>query len=193
LSVEEVIGERLPDTSLVVGDDPGFGEIYAACADVIFTFVRRRVSADEAEDVVADVFLVAWRRREEIPAEPLPWLLGVARRVLANHRRSDERADALVDRLRHEAEVGAATQSPSELDLQALRALGSLPKSDQEILLLAAWEGLNRGELAAVLGITAPTTTVRLFRAKRRFARALMRLNTEPLAVEARASSMEVL
>jgi RNA polymerase sigma-70 factor, ECF subfamily len=123
---------------LVVGQRVDVEELYAAFAGAVFTFARRRVPADEAEDVVAEVFLVAWRRREEIPAVPLPWLLGVARRVLANRRRSHERMDALVDRLAQEALL--ARGRPDELDLGALRALASLSRPDQEILLLVMGE-----------------------------------------------------
>src|SRR5439155_83532 len=66
----------------------------------VFAYARRRATKDEADDVVSETFLVAWRRFDELPAEPLPWLIGTARKVLANRRRSDDRRDALVVRLR---------------------------------------------------------------------------------------------
>ena len=60
-------------------------------------YARRRVGPDASADVAADTFAIAWRRFAELPHDPLPWLYGVARRVVANHRRGAERAGRLVD------------------------------------------------------------------------------------------------
>lgn len=125
-----------------------------------------------ADDVVADVFLVAWRRLDDVPPEPLPWLLGVARRVVANRRRGAARDVALVTRLQCEpiapADSGAVADDPA-----VFQALERVSERDRELLLLVAWDGLGREQAAAVLGISPGTFAVRLHRARRRFARAL--------------------
>jgi RNA polymerase sigma-70 factor (ECF subfamily) len=131
-------------------------------------YVLRRTAPEAADDVVADVFLVAWRRLDEVPADPLPWLLGTARRVLANRRRSQQRAFALRDRLVSEPASGAA--APAGTDH---RVAGALAERDRELLMLIAWEGLSVTEAAEVLGVRAGTVAVRLHRARQRFARAL--------------------
>ena len=72
-----------------------FTEHYAA----VRGYALRRTSADAAQDAVAETFLVAWRRLDDVPPDALPWLFGVARRVLANQRRSAARSEALEERL----------------------------------------------------------------------------------------------
>lgn len=161
-------------------DERAFRDLYAAHAGEVFTYARRRVPVGDAEDVVSDVFLVAWRRRAELPHDALPWLIGVARKVLANRRRGLARSEALIARLtvesRHRAAAGDA-----ELDSRVLSALGSLSSTDQELLLLVAWEGLERADLAAVLGISPGAVAVRLFRARRRLARVLTAAERSPV------------
>ena len=107
------------------------------------------------------------------PRTRLPWLLGVARNVRANLRRGDRRRDALVERLGPEAASGGDIAVPlAERD--ALRAaLAGLSETDREILLLAAWDDLDRGEIARALGCTRANVAVRLFRARRRLEAAL--------------------
>ena len=76
-----------------------FEQLYGDYADRVHAYALRRTSPAAADDVVAEVFLVVWRRLHKVPDEPLPWLLGVARRVLANQRRGDARRAALIDRM----------------------------------------------------------------------------------------------
>lgn len=122
--------------------------------------------------MVADVFLVAWRRLGEVPDDALPWLFGVARLVLANHARAQGRWFALRERLA--AEASTSPQGfPVEVDGTLLRALASLRSGDREALLLVAWEGLAPARAARVLGVRPVTFGVRLHRARRRLAAAL--------------------
>jgi RNA polymerase sigma-70 factor, ECF subfamily len=104
-------------------------------------------------------------------AEPLPWLLGTARRVLANRRRSQQRAFALRDRL--VSQRPPAPEAPAGTDHRVAGALAELAERDRELLMLIAWEGLSVTEAAAVLGVRAGTVAVRLHRTRQRFARAL--------------------
>lgn len=148
--------------------------MYRAHAGSVRTYVRRRSDAQTADDVVADVFVVAWRRLDDVPEDPLPWLLGVARRVLANRRRSAARDVALNRRIVFEqtgaSSSGLGRAEPGDV---VLRALGALREPDREALLLVGWEGLEPAQAARVLGLRANTFSARLSRARRRFAHAL--------------------
>lgn len=141
----------------------------------VLAYALRRTDRATAEDVVAETFVIAWRRLDDVPESPLPWLLGVARRVLANQRRGERRRRALVDRL----SVGAP--APSTLDGapqdRALTALAALGERDREALLLHAWECLDHAEAGAVMGCSAAAFAVRLHRARRRFERELERVD----------------
>lgn len=137
----------------------------------IYAYAARRIGRDAADDVVADTFVVAWRNRMSRPSRELPWLYGVARRVIADRRRSGERFQGLLDRL--------ATSAPSldnpdpDQRLAARAALDSLSEDDREVLLLAAWEALDASDAARALGVSSPSYRMRLSRARRRLAKAL--------------------
>jgi RNA polymerase sigma-70 factor, ECF subfamily len=150
-----------------------FDALYAAHRDDVWRYFRRRAPADH-EDLVTEVFLVAWRRREDVPREPLPWLYGVARKVLANHRRAGDRREALTER----AAAHAMTAAPDLAEAAGLRtdlarALAALPDHDRELVLLVAWEGLTLAEAATALGCRRGAAAVRLHRARRRLHTAL--------------------
>lgn len=158
-----------------------FRALFTATEPGVRAYVRRRSSPPiDIDDVVSDVYLVAWRRLADVPeVAALPWLYGVARRVLANERRSARRQDRLLDRLRSRAPVprfdddagtAEAARAEARSALQALRALRPL---DQEVLRLAAWESLAPAGIAVVLGCTPNAAAIRLHRARRRYAAAL--------------------
>lgn len=149
-----------------------FEQLYREHAGRVLAYARRRTTQEAADDVVAEVFLVAWRRADEVPERPLPWLLGVARRVLANQRRGEHRGDALRDRIRGEQLAGVRSPLGDDVPSPAVRALWSLGASDQELLMLIAWDGLSRAEAAEALGISVGTLAVRLHRARRRLTKA---------------------
>jgi len=155
-------------------DETQFEQIYRARLGQVLAYVRRRAaSAESAEEVAAETFLIAWRRRDELPAEPLPWLYGVARRVLSNQRRGDGRRAALLDALAHDrtGPAGAladhlAPFTPVESRLAS--ALIALEDDDREALMLVAWEELGYRDAAAVLSISEPAFSRRLRRARSR-------------------------
>lgn len=165
----------VPDTTRVMEPRARFEHLYRAHAGAVRSYARRRIDAPAADDVVADVFLVAWRRLADVPErDPLPWLLAVARRTLANHRRSTARQGALHRRLRSTAP--APIDHPpwvSDADEAVIRALARIGDDDRETLLLVAWEGLIPTQAATVVGVTANTFSARLTRARRRFEQAL--------------------
>jgi RNA polymerase sigma-70 factor (ECF subfamily) len=154
-----------------VSDRQQFEALYAAHAGAVRAYAMRRGPVADADDVVAEVFLIAWRRLQDVPEDARGWLLAVARRVQSNARRGSSRRDALRTRLEHErpSTVGAAPL----VDHRLREALLGLRESDREALLLIAWEGLTNPDAARVLGVSESTFRVRLHRAKRRLARAL--------------------
>jgi RNA polymerase sigma-70 factor, ECF subfamily len=159
--------------------DERFQALYDAHAGAVLSYARRRAARADADDVLAEVFLVAWRRLEEVPsAQERIWLLGVARRALANQRRGSTRKGALRERLAVHASAPApapAQPFPAAGQTRLGRALASLSESDRELLLLLAWEGLGNDEAARVLEIRPRALRVRLHRARRRLADALAR------------------
>jgi RNA polymerase sigma-70 factor (ECF subfamily) len=128
-------------------------------------YVRRRAGADVVDDVVADTFLVAWRRLDEVPVDARPWLLAVARKTLATHRRSAARQRSLLVKLEPSSEVEEADR-PWEGHVS--KALARLSETDREAITLIAWEGLTPREAALVVGQSPVAFRVRLHRAKRR-------------------------
>lgn len=146
--------------------------------------VRRVAEPADAADVVAESFLVAWRRIDDVPAgsDARPWMFGVARRVMANARRSDRRRMALADRLRNH--LTDVVPPPAEPVSDVERALARLSDDDQELLRLVAWEELARDEIALVLGISRTAVRVRLHRARKRL--------TDQLAALAAAEDHDV-
>ncbi len=137
--------------------------------------MRRTRSGADAEDAVADTFAVAWRRIDGIPAGDgeLPWLLGTARRILANQHRGARRLGALIDRIRAQPLPTPAATPTAESP--AIEALGRLRADDQELLRFIAWDDLSHAEAAAVLGISVNAVAIRLHRARRRFADELLK------------------
>ena len=155
----------------------GFRFLYEDHADRVLAYALRRVPEEDAADVVSETFLTAWRRADDIPTDPLPWLFGVARRTVANRRRSLRRRAALRERVEGEASRGPrlapdpADQVESRMAVSA--ALGRLSGRDREALMLVAWDGLDAERAAATVGSTPAAFVVRLHRARRRLAREL--------------------
>jgi RNA polymerase sigma-70 factor (ECF subfamily) len=157
----------MPPTAL---DDPSaqFDALFTATHRRVLAYVVRRGAAPaDADDVVADVYVVAWRRFEDVSwDDPLPWLIGVARNLLRNRLRSEPMpgqaaSDATIDEID---------------DIRVVRrALADLSEADRELLQLAAVEELSPTQIAVVLDCKAVTARVRLHRARTRLRAALER------------------
>jgi RNA polymerase sigma-70 factor (ECF subfamily) len=142
-----------------------FEHLFRAHYGGVLAYAQRRAPSALADDVVAETFLIAWRRLESVPRQELPWLLGVARRVLANQRRRD----ATQERLALQFPVEPASDvSDVGLDAPLSRALSQLDEQDQELLRLIAWDGLTPAEAGRVLGWSPVRARVRLHRARGR-------------------------
>ncbi|KAB2350928.1 RNA polymerase sigma factor [Actinomadura rudentiformis] len=129
--------------------------------------VRRVDAAEDAADLMAEVFAIAWRRIHDAPPgdEGRLWLYGIARKVLANHRRGSTRRGRLADRLREQLRA----QPGDDGGGQPVRAaLERLSVADRELLTLTAWEQMSPGEIAVVLGLEPATVRTRLSRARAR-------------------------
>jgi RNA polymerase sigma-70 factor, ECF subfamily len=151
----------LSDTS----DNDRLEAIFREHYEAVLAYARRRAPVQVADDVAAETFAIAWRKADQIPHEPLPWLLGVARRVLSTHRRSAQRRTRLRDRLSQRVDP---IPPVDVADVRLGEALSQLSEPDQEALLLVAWEGLAPREAAAVVGMTQTGFSVRLHRARHR-------------------------
>jgi RNA polymerase sigma-70 factor (ECF subfamily) len=152
-----------------------FEDVFRRHHPAVVAYARRRVPGDAADDVVASTFLVAWRRVEEIPADSLPWLLAVARNVIATQRRGSRRRSALRLRLEHAEAGSVSAPAADEPAAGVAAALSRLPANDREAITLIAWDGLRPAQAAAVLGQSPAAFRVRLHRAKRRLRRELER------------------
>jgi RNA polymerase sigma-70 factor (ECF subfamily) len=135
--------------------------------------LRRGVEHGAAEEIVAETFTVLWRRMGEAPETQmlLPWLYAVAARILANQRRTAARRERLFARLQNVAPhtVEGESYALERLEVRVVvDALQQLSAGEQEMLVLAAWEGLSHREIGAVLGCSENAAAIRLHRARKR-------------------------
>jgi len=157
--------------------DEYFRQLYALHAGPVLNYFKRRTDSETAQDCTAETFLVAWRRIDDVPEQALPWLYGVARRVLQNQRRSGGRMARLVSRLQG---LESPPEPSPELaviqrfeDAELAEALHRMRPEDQELLLLANWEELPHAEIGRMLGCSTHAVDQRIYRAMRRLARGL--------------------
>lgn len=131
--------------------------------------MRRGATLADAEEVVVETFTVCWRRLEEVPDPALPWLLAVARRVLANQWRSKARRHALLEKLAVSSLRDSGNHADADTGHSELRrALSSLRGREREVLQLVIWQGLTHEAAAATLGCSRNAVTKRYLRACRR-------------------------
>ncbi|MFI9802786.1 RNA polymerase sigma factor [Streptomyces sp. NPDC052301] len=157
-----------------MSNDEIFAAAYREHYWAVSRYVARRLQGrpDEVEEVVAEVFTVAWRRRADLPATPLPWLYGVARNCLANAVRGYGRRRRLVDRIgnddtAHGRHIVASPEAEAP-GAWVHEALDRLSPADREVLRLAAWEELGADEIAVALGCGSRAAAMRLHRARGR-------------------------
>ncbi|WP_262281677.1 RNA polymerase sigma factor [Micromonospora sp. MA102] len=151
-----------------------FTALYHAHHAQVYAYAVSRAGRKLADDVVADTFLVAWRRLDAIPAAPLPWLLGVARNVIRERYRDDIRQAGLATELRAwVAEADADIADGVAERAAMLAALAGLGEDDREALTLTAWQGLSAKAAARVVGCSTATFFVRLHRARKRLEQAM--------------------
>lgn len=151
-----------------------FSDLYRRHHRAVWAYaVRRLPPGTDAADVAAEVFAVAWRRRDDLPDEPqtLLWLYGTARRVVANAARAAGRRDRLTGRLAAVREPEPVPDHPEVLD-----ALERLSAGEREAIRLAVWEDLPVADIARVLNCSPNAVSLRLARARKRLGRELAHL-----------------
>lgn len=152
-----------------------FRDVYDSVRARVLAYALRRTSSPEdAADVVAETFAIAWRRLDDVPMgdDRILWFYATARRVLANHHRRVRRRDELIDRIGGELRCGLARVESVDSDrVTLLDAFRRLPEADRELLMLAGWDGLDSAELARLLGCSRTAVRIRLHRARARLTR----------------------
>ncbi|MEU8238459.1 sigma-70 family RNA polymerase sigma factor [Actinoplanes missouriensis] len=157
--------------------EAAFRELFEAAYDDLLCFVERRTHPAVADDVVAEVFLTAWRRFDDVPdtlSDARAWLFTAAHHTLRNRQRSEQRRQNLTLRiLREPDDPGHAEADGVAARVDLVRAWNRLPVTDQEVLTLTVFEGLTGAQAAALLNISRPAFSLRLLRARRRLHRLL--------------------
>lgn len=150
-----------------------FESIFVRHHSAVDAYVRRRMGPEQREDVVADTFLVAWRRLDDVPDDARAWLIAVARNIMATERRATTRRRSLLMRLMA-TEASANDGGGVDDDVGVVQdALARLSEKDREAITLIAWDELTPREASVVLGESAGSFRVRLHRARRRLRRHL--------------------
>ncbi len=163
-------------------EDQWLTDLFGRYSRAVLAYARRRLdSGEDAEDVVVEVFATAWRRREVVPDEALPWLYATAGNVIAHVIRSDSRRTRLGTRLATVRPLHTTEDDPAQQVVDATAAhdvvsaaLDDLSESDAELLRLWAWEQLEPAEIAEVLGCSPGTARTRMHRARARLRDALV-------------------
>lgn len=181
MTVGHSLGDYIGDVMRETSDETRFRELYQRYQRPVLAYALRRTDRASSLDVAAETFLVAWRRIGDVPSgdddAARLWLYGVARRVLANQRRSNKRFRALRDKL---AGIGTLPDPTPETvvvrraeDEETLAAVARLRPRDQELLRLATWEELPRADIAEMLGTSRHAVRQRLYRITKQLGREL--------------------
>lgn len=147
--------------------------------NAVAAFAYRRAPRELVDDVVAETYLVAWRRISDVPRDARPWLLAVARNVLSTQRRTGGRRQALSIRAAIEPLEPPTSAEDVVIDRANLtRAWQLLSDTEREVLAMAGWERLTAQQAARVLGCSRTAFSVRLSRARRHLAKLMLEPST---------------
>lgn len=150
-------------------DAAAFEAMYADTANRVMAYCLRHAGAQSAEDAVAETYAVAWRKRAQMPDDPLPWLIVTARNTIAAQRRKNQRQTDVAERIAPLTDLAANSPAVSvERRAEITEALDQLSDDDREAILLVAWDGLSIRDASRVMGVTPGALRVRLHRARAR-------------------------
>ncbi|MFM9877168.1 MAG: RNA polymerase sigma factor [Rhodoglobus sp.] len=154
----------------MVSSDASFERAYTQYLGAVSGYLFRRVERQHVEDLAADVFAIAWRKRASVSeGEELPWLYRIAANVVSNHRRKQATGSALIAALRP-ADSAPSAEEIVVADASLAAAWGQLRPAEREVLALALVEDLTPAELAVALGASVNAVTIRLHRARSKLA-----------------------
>lgn len=170
-----------PEDSVRSSREERFSTMFRESYAFVLAYSLRRVPHDEAQDVVSETFMTAWRHFDELDRGPvLPWLYRTARNAIANQGRGRARREHLQQRIELSSTAVASDHAEELPNSWAIgEALEAVSPQDAEILRLVAWEGLSTADAAKALGCSPSTFRIRLFRARRRLNDALASPNQE--------------
>ncbi|WP_313279467.1 RNA polymerase sigma factor [Timonella senegalensis] len=158
-------------------DDAWFAGLFSDYATLINRYIYRRTSSQDVEDLTAETFATAWRKRGEIPREfALQWLYRTAGFLVANHNRKN-RPTLLENFPDVASDVDPAAAVIEDVVLR--QAFYALSERDRQVLLLAAWEGLNAEDIARVLEVSPGAAAVALSRARTRLAASFAEVSSD--------------
>lgn len=163
-------------TDSTATEEAAFRDLFNSTYRNLVAYARRRsIDVGEADDIVSEVYAIAWRRRNDLlrDSPSLPWLYGIAGNVMRNQWRASSRRLQLVERLEAQPQPQPAGDPAEQSGSDLRSALEELSFDDQEILRLVAWEGLGHAEVAQVLGITTNAVGIRIHRARQRLEKEL--------------------
>jgi len=160
--------------------EEAFRRLYESNASRIFAFLcRSGLDRSDAEEVAAEVFLVAWRRIQDLPDSPEDrlWLYGVARNLAAKERGRRWRGTELVRRIAHNWSDQDDASDHQQSRLKS--AIAMLPANERDVVQLIIWEQLSHDECARILGCSPNASRIRFHKAKQRLSRWLPELHNE--------------
>jgi RNA polymerase sigma-70 factor (ECF subfamily) len=156
-----------------------FNNVYRSQLAEISRFLARRVAPHEVEDLAADLFEIAWTKRDSIPQDlELPWLYKTARYLIANHRRKSQNRARIFSML-SAPEAAPSAESIALADAGLGSAWEKLSSADRELISLWSLEGLDAKEIAVVMEISPNAAAIRLTRAKEKLRVLLANENSE--------------
>jgi RNA polymerase sigma factor (sigma-70 family) len=170
----------LSDAALIsasLAEPPQFAPVFERHARVVHRYLSSRVDPQSAEDLLSEVFVIAFRRRASFDTsyeDARPWLLGIATNVLRHHRRSESRRSTMLERVQRSGgdqrdampeDVADAVATRDEIE--AVRnALGRLDPKYADVVTLFSAFGLGYEEIARALGLRTGTVRSRLSRGR---------------------------
>jgi RNA polymerase sigma factor (sigma-70 family) len=174
-----------------VGSPARFSLLYERHLRAVAAYLARRVGTELAEDLTAEVFVRAFRGRAKFRAEhetALPWLLGIASHLVADHRRAERRRLAALQRIASDSTY-TAQDEVGVLGAELVGQLRRLPAADRDTLLLVVWGELSYEEAATALAVPVGTVRSRIARARRRLTAAIEDKASDTPAAKPRAAT----
>jgi RNA polymerase sigma-70 factor (ECF subfamily) len=160
-----------------------FEHLFNSYAKSVRAFIWRRsngldVGVSSVDDIEADVWTIAWARKDAAPTElelELPWLFQIARHVLANHIRKNVTRRKISNTLNPDELTSLAADALVLLNEEIVGVFSVLNASEREVMALTVWEGLKPAQISVVLGVTPNAVSIRMNKARKKISEYLER------------------